>query len=71
MRFKLRTLFLVPMLVMGSMFSYDCCDKMLDLLAQSQADRDFSSLSKPIAEGLELPQPKGLFPRLEMPEDAA
>lgn len=49
----------------------DSCDKMLDLLAQSQADRDFSSLSKPIAEGLELPQPKGLFPRLEMPEDAA
>lgn len=46
----------------------DSCDKMLDLLAQPQEARDFKSLDRSIEIGLDLPQPKGLFPRLELPE---
>ena len=46
----------------------ESCDKMLDLLAQSQDARDFDSLNQSIKSGIELPQPKGIFPRLELPE---
>jgi len=48
----------------------ESCDKMLDLLAQSPDARDFSHLDQPIKVGIELPVPKGIFPRLELPEGA-
>ena len=46
----------------------ESCDKMLDLLAQPEDARDFGSLNQSIKPGIELPQPKGIFPRLELPE---
>ncbi|WP_417622317.1 methionine--tRNA ligase [Parasphingorhabdus sp.] len=49
----------------------ESCDKMLDLLAQPADARDFAHLGTAIETGLELPQPKGIFPRLEMPEAEA
>lgn len=47
----------------------DSCDKILDLLNQSPDTRNFDSLDQPIATGLELPKPTGVFPRLELSED--
>ena len=44
-------------------------DKLLDLLGQADDVRDFIALTVPIAEGLALPAPSGVFPRLEMPKD--
>ena len=44
-------------------------DKLLDLLAQGADARGFSALAAPIEEGLALPAPSGVFPRLEMPKD--
>lgn len=49
----------------------DSCDRMLDLLAQSPDSRDFGDLGTPIEQGLELPQPEGIFPRLELLKDEA
>jgi len=46
-------------------------DKMLDLLAQSSDARDFEHLATPIQERILLPEPKGVFPRLELPNDEA
>lgn len=43
-------------------------DKLLDLLAQDRASRNFAALSASIEEGLALPAPSGVFPRLEMPK---
>lgn len=45
-------------------------DKLLDLLAQSPDNRNFDALSRAIEEGLALPAPSGVFPRLEMPKEA-
>jgi len=47
----------------------DSCDKMLDLLSQPEDARDFKDLATPIKPGLELPQPQGVFPRLELLTD--
>ena len=46
----------------------ESCDKMLDLLAQQPDARDFAHLAEPLEPGIALPAPKGIFPRLEMPE---
>lgn len=40
-------------------------DKLLDLLGQGTDARDFASLGHPLAPGLDLPAPVGVFPRLE------
>ncbi|MDO7842707.1 methionine--tRNA ligase [Sphingomonas immobilis] len=45
-------------------------DKLLDLLAQAPDARDFDALDRPLAPGIALPAPSGVFPRLEMPADA-
>ena len=47
----------------------ESCDKMLDLLAQPDDSRDFDHLNKPIETGIALPEPKGIFPRLELLKD--
>jgi len=47
----------------------ESCDRMLDLLAQPENARDFEHLKTPIEAGLELPQPQGIFPRLELAAD--
>lgn len=44
-------------------------DKMLDLLAQGPDQRDFDALDTPIREGLAVPAPQAIFPRLDMPAD--
>ncbi len=49
----------------------DSCDKMLDLLSQAEDARDFEHLNSTIEPGLELPQPSGIFPRLEPLKDGA
>ena len=49
----------------------ESCDKMLDLLAQPEDARDFEHLATPINAGIALPEPKGVFPRLELPTDEA
>ncbi|MGB5724448.1 MAG: methionine--tRNA ligase [Parasphingorhabdus sp.] len=49
----------------------ESCDRMLDLLAQSEDSRDFEHLTKPIQPGMTLPEPRGIFPRLEMLKDDA
>jgi methionyl-tRNA synthetase len=38
-------------------------DKLLDQLAQPEAARDFAALDTPLAPGLALPAPQGVFPR--------
>ncbi len=45
----------------------ESCDKMLDLLAQNDDERAFEHLTNAINPGLTLPQPSGIFPRLDMP----
>ena len=47
----------------------ESCDRMLDLLSQPEDARDFEDLATPIEPGLELPQPQGVFPRLELLTD--
>jgi len=47
----------------------ESCDKMLDLLAQPADAREFAHLAIPIEAGLALPQPTGIFPRLELLTD--
>jgi len=47
----------------------ESCDKMLDLLAQPANAREFEHLGTAIEPGLELPQPVGIFPRLELLKD--
>ena len=47
----------------------ESCDKMLDLLAQQPNAREFEHLGTAIEPGLELPQPVGIFPRLELLKD--
>ena len=42
-------------------------DKLLDLLAQNPDARSFEALGHPLAPGLTLPAPAGVFPRLEAP----
>jgi methionyl-tRNA synthetase len=44
-------------------------DKLLDQLAQAEDARDFKALATPLEAGLALPQPQGVFPRLELPEE--
>ncbi|HWK34634.1 methionine--tRNA ligase [Sphingomonas sp.] len=46
-------------------------DKLLDLLGQEADVRDFGALARPIAAGIALPAPSGVFPRLELSEPAA
>jgi len=41
-------------------------DRLLDLLGQDAGQRDFAALAVPIAAGLRLPPPEGVFPRLEL-----
>ena len=49
----------------------ESCDRMLDLLAQPEDVHAISlALNQFIKSGIELPQPKGIFPRLELPEGA-
>lgn len=43
-------------------------DKMLDLLAVADDDRQFSSMDKTLTPGTELPQPTPVFPRYEEPK---
>jgi methionyl-tRNA synthetase len=40
-------------------------DKLLDLLGQDATARDFDALPRPMASGIALPVPSGVFPRLE------
>lgn len=47
----------------------ESCDKLLDLLGQSPSDRDFAALVKPIEEGMAIPAPHAIFPRLELPAE--
>ena len=47
----------------------ESCDRMLDLLSQPIDARDFQHLGTPIEAGLALPQPQGIFPRLELLND--
>lgn len=42
-------------------------DKLLDLLGQHGDARHFEALGHPLAPGLTLPAPVGVFPRLEAP----
>lgn len=44
-------------------------DALLDQLGQAADARDFAALDQPIKPGLELPAPRGVFPRLELPEE--
>ncbi|RHW16526.1 methionine--tRNA ligase [Sphingomonas gilva] len=46
-------------------------DKLLDLLGQDGDKRSFEALGWPIAAGEALPAPQGVFPRLELAEEAA
>ena len=45
-------------------------DRLLDLLAQAPDARRFEALGHPLAPGLALPPPIGVFPRLEAPVEA-
>ena len=45
-------------------------DALLDLLGQAIDARTFEALGHPLAAGLTLPPPVGVFPRLEAPADA-
>jgi len=45
----------------------ESCAKMLDLLAQPDDQRTFSSLETAIESGRPVPPPQAIFPRLEMP----
>jgi methionyl-tRNA synthetase len=45
----------------------ESCGKMLDLLAQPDDQRTFSSLETAIESGRSVPPPQAIFPRLEMP----
>lgn len=45
-------------------------DKLLDLLGQQGDARRFEALGHPLAPGLTLPAPVGVFPRLEAPVEA-
>ena len=49
----------------------ESCDKMLDLLVQPDDARDFEHLTNAIEAGINLPAPQGVFPRLELPKEAA
>ncbi len=49
----------------------ESCDRMLDLLAQPEDARDFQYLGTAIAQGIDLPAPQGIFPRLELPAEEA
>lgn len=44
----------------------ESCDRMLDLLAQAPDSREFEHLAVPIEHGTALPEPSGIFPRLEL-----
>ena len=44
-------------------------DALLDQLGQSDDARDFAALGTPLAIGLNLPAPQGVFPRLEIPDE--
>ena len=46
-------------------------DKLLDLLGQDADARDFAALAVPLRPGIPLPPPQGVFPRLELPAEAA
>ena len=46
----------------------ESCDKMLDILVQSENSRTFSNINTNIEPGIALPAPQGIFPRLELPE---
>ena len=45
-------------------------DALLDLLGQHADARSFEALGRPLASGLALPAPSGVFPRLEAPAEA-
>ena len=45
-------------------------DKLLDLLAQPSDARSFEALAHPLASGVVLPAPSGVFPRLEAATEA-
>ena len=45
----------------------ESCGKMLDMLAQPKDARSFGHIDNRIMEGLAIPAPKAVFPRLEMP----
>lgn len=55
--------------IMASWVIPEGAAKMLDLLGQADDARSFAALAMPIAEGLELPAPSGIFPRLELVAD--
>lgn len=44
--------------------------KLLDQLAVPDTARDFTAWSQPLAGGVDLPAPQGLFPRYQEPEEA-
>ncbi len=44
-------------------------DRLLDQLGQSEEARDFAALDMPLAPGVTLPKPQGVFPRLELPAE--
>jgi methionyl-tRNA synthetase len=46
-------------------------DKLLDLLGQAPDGRDFAALAVPLQPGITLPAPQGVFPRLDLPAEAA
>jgi len=41
----------------------ESADKLLDLLAQDDASRDFAAIGTPLRPGTQLPAPQGVFPR--------
>ncbi len=45
-------------------------DKLLDQLCVAADARDFVALATALEAGAELPSPQGVFPRLEMGEEA-
>lgn len=49
----------------------ESADRLLDQLGQSAGARDFAALAVPIRSGLALPPPEGVFPRLDLPAEAA
>ena len=45
--------------------------KLLDLLGQPAAQRDFTAIGTRLAAGTVLPAPEGVFPRYQAPEKEA
>jgi methionyl-tRNA synthetase len=47
----------------------ESADALLDQLSQGKDARNFTALTTPLEAGLTLPQPQGVFPRMELPAE--